>query len=1529
MDRKLLVISLIFILVILTGFNSYAQSVGNYTVTRKTGITYNSIMSTGGSLSGWRYTGSFSEDDNRSNATDIGFDYWYNGQRFTQFSVSTNGFIDFSGSTDDGGPICDAYGYCNDYFTDSREGTWFALAPFYDDMTTGSGVDPLGTSIKYQISGTSPNRILTIEWDAMAVYLNTTPDINFQVKLHETTGVIDYVYETMENGTNSFSYTIGINASSVSNSPKVNELLAQQTANSGNFSNGEQNNLSIMPTANSQLTFSPITPSVPSGNLTFTNITGSSIELNWTDWATNEVGYVIYHSTDDVNYFFNSQTLANTNSTSITGLTPNTTYYFKLFAVTEGALSSSLTGNESTSPAGTITSVQTGRWDRTSTWDCACIPTAGDNVIIQDGHRVTMRSGGLSCNDLTIGQGTSGQLRYNRSTGRDLTVNGNIIINTGASFYVDAVNSNATHTLYIRGNITNSGSIDFQTDINSLCIINFIKQDGNQIVDGSGTNNFYTINIDKSIKSNELEITASNFSCDPDALNFISGGTFKFSSSGTNNFSLFSTTKDIPANGKIWMNSANSTMNFGSSINLHGDFIVDAGSVVIGDIADENLISFGGYTEINGGNLSISGRYDRNNSESTSTYIQTGGTLTLPTIGSTSTTQSPFGMDVAGSNLQLSGGSIILQQEGGTGSQNLGLNTSGVSSSSITGGTLQIGNISTPATQVLLINSNTSLGNILLNSANATAQLVSNSIDIIANITLSAGNFDSNGFDINIGGDWLANGGIFTTTTLGTVSFNGGAQFITSGGNAFNHLALAGSGTKSFQDNLDVNADLLINAAMIVVNSGFTATIGGNWTNNSSFTRNNETIIFDGSSNQNIAGSATNNFTNIAINKTGGDLINESSLSLYQTLGIQSATIFDADGGSGTGSFSMLSSASEESRINMLPAGSSITGNVRAEKYLPAHGSKRWRNIGFPVSGATVSDLQNEIPISGAFTGSDNGTSNIPANATGSLAYYDNTIGDVSQTMDDRWVLYPTTDNNALLTSTGTEARGYSIWVRDAGAVTFDATGAINQGIIDFRPSGSFERWNLLGNPYPSTVNWDAAGWTKAGIQGNTIYVWDGLQYQTWNGSLGSMGDGLIAKGQAFFIQGSQTNITLTATESVKSATTGTTYKTSGEEAQFLELLITDNTYTDKTYIQFANGALNEFDEQDAGKLLNYIFSFSTLSSDSIPLSINAIESSACNMSIPLAIEYIWEGAYSLKWKNISSLPDYLMLTISDKYTNQSYNLKEKAFFDFDINKEEQSKDKFRFTLQIGSKAIDTGIIAQGSQICNTNSAVISIENSQPDIEYNLYNEDKLVGSNTGTGEQIQFSIDSTILITGINLFSLKANTGSCSETNLNTFEIIMIETPVIMFDEANNIISTHYQQNLTWLKNGEPINAVGDTLIQLVGSNTAEYEVIITNNECTLISEPFIITSLNPEEAESLGIQVFPNPFHDNLTIELKDDANRPVSINLLDVSGRVMKSIDASSIRIDINTEALSSGIYFLLFTYPTTSESIRLVK
>ncbi len=492
----------------------------------------------------------------------------------------------------------------------------------------------MGASIKYQLDGSAPNRVLTVEWDNMAVYQNTSPDLNFQLKLYEGTGVIEYLYETMVAGTKIFSYTIGINAETMSATPTAAELLTLQTANTGTFSNAIQNNLSVMPSANSMLTFTPLPAVSPVGLLTFSNITNTSITVNWSDWSSNEVGYVIYYSTDGVNYFFETQVGAGSTSAVIADLSPNTTYDWKVYAVTEGAISSALDGSATTLAATTIVSAGNGRWNNNNTWVGGAQPGAGDNVLIRDGHRVTLRSN-EACNDLTVGEGGSGELRIgnnNNSTSRTLLIGGDILINTGGQIYANT-NTTATHQVNVKGDISNEGTLNMKSDANSLANVTFDKPDGSQLISGAGVYTFHNIELEKATKINVLEVLSSDFSCTDGGIAFIDGGTFKFSSSGTNTVVPFSTTQSIPAKGKIWMNSSNSTMNFGADLELEGDFQLDAGTVNVGDGPDESLISKGGALMLNGGLLNVAGRYDRFNSDATSNLTVAGGAMVLPVQG--------------------------------------------------------------------------------------------------------------------------------------------------------------------------------------------------------------------------------------------------------------------------------------------------------------------------------------------------------------------------------------------------------------------------------------------------------------------------------------------------------------------------------------------------------------------------------------------------------------------------------------------------------------------------------------------------------------------------------------------------------------------------------------------------------------------------------------------------------------------------------------------------------------------------------
>ncbi len=1371
--KRIHVINIVILLTLWTT-QVFSQSIANYNTTRSTGVSYNSIATTGSAFSGWRYSGSFSEDDNRREATAIGFDFWYNGDRYTQYSVSTNGFIDFSNSTDDGGPQCDDYGYCNSQFSASTNGTWLALAPFYDDMTTGSGTDPLGTSIKHQLSGTAPNRVLTIEWIGMAVYGNTTPDLNFQVKLYETSGRIEFAYGTMNSGTNTFSYTIGINAASVSNTPQASQLKNQRFANTNIFNNTPQSNLSTMPESGSQISFEPPSPSTPSGNLNIGSITSTGMTLSWPNWANNEVGYVLYYSTDNNAFQFFTQTNANVTSTVATNLLPSTTYYWKVYAVTEGTLSSSLDNSASTLSARNVVSVSSGRWDAAGTWDCACIPSQGDNVLIRNGHTITMRSN-MECNDLTIGQGVSGEARFTTSTARTLTINGTLTINNGAVLS-QATNSNITHTVNLRGNVVNNGTLNLSVDGNSRCNANFIKVNGNQTVSGSGTTTFYSIVVDKGNKNNVLDITSTNFSCDPDALTFVSGGTFRFSSSGTNTFQLFNSTRDIPSNGAIRMNSANSVMQFAAGVNLIGDMYVDGGTVQVGNAANENLISFGGRLEVNGGSLQIAGRYAPNTG-SISRYQQTGGTLICPTVSSTSTTSAPFSMDVAGSSLIVTGGVIVLQREGGSGAQNLGYNTSGVTSSSVTGGTLQIGDGSTPTGQTFLINALVPIGNLLINSPNATAQLTGNNLVVRSGVTLSSGALNAGGRNITFGGNWLNSGGTFIPTGS-TVTANGANQSITTNGSAFNNLVLAGAGSKSLQDNIIVNGDLTFSAPVVPVNSGFICTLGGNWTNNGSFSRNAETILFNGSGNQSISGSSLTDFTNLTVNKSGGRVLVNGSANLHGRLTIQSASEFDGDG-SGSGVFTLISAGDEptmDASITSLPAGATVTGNVTVQRYIAPEvpGVTRvYRYISSPASGQFVSDWQDDFPITGAFSNptvqfpagsgitSICGRAIIPSSAS-LFRYVESNTG--TGTADLGWTRYPT---SGLSTAAPLEiGRGYAAFIRECTNPTLvDVRGPVNQGTVSFNSLLSLtahgdleDGFNLAGNPYPSAIDWNTdAGWTRTGIS-SVIYVSD-------NGGSGGFitydytdsGPMVLATGQAFWVRATSASPNFSVNELAKTTATGVFYRAGVQNKMILSL--EKDGITDKAIVKLNALSTARLDDFDGPKLNNALFDISTLSEEGISMAVNSFDKMACGQVMQVNTKDMTNGTYHLSFDRQGEFAEY-QVELVDRFTNVITNLSQVSQYTFTVNATAASKAIDRFELRFSAIDVNTDLtISATENLCEGIKAEITLNNSQPGIDYYIVMNDIVVSDSiVGSGGAVTLEVPANSLEEGTNQMTVVAS---------------------------------------------------------------------------------------------------------------------------------------------------------------------------
>jgi hypothetical protein len=901
--KKNLLVSSFFLFVCLIQ-TSFSQSCANYSVARTTGITFNTISTSGNRIYSWRRTsGSLSnqQDDNRSYQIPIEFDFWYLGTRYNRLSVSVNGFCDFSFSTADGDAGAGGCG-ANQYrenpnaFTCNLNGTWLALAPLYDDIWANSGgTDPLSASIRYLTTGSYPNRIMTIEWINMDAWnaangptYTAGASLNFQVKLYEGSGNIQYVYGNMNGGTASWAYVCGINGSTQSANATTSELLNQTGNNTSTFNNIETTTLSIVPASNTSILFNPTTPTNSSGSLTFSSVTSSSMVLNWPDWASGELGYVIYVSDDGgANYDFLTQIAPNSTTYLANSLSSGTTYKWKLHAVSEGQLSTQLAGTRATLPKSAIRSVANGLWSNPATWSCTCIPNANDDVIISDGTTVTVDMN-ASCDDLTIGEGTSGILELGNSTAnRIITVRGATKIENNGILQSNNIDI-ATHQLWIKGNIINNGSINLAPGAGSKTRSYFYRG-GNQTISGTGsTTNFdaMVLKLDTiNALPRTLEVTATNFSASTGFLE-MNFGSFKFSSPGTNTITPFAISTSYNSYCGLWMNSANSVMNTLGSLTFYGPFKVTNGIVNIGDAADENLTSGGNALTITSGTVNVAGRLDRSNGVCLIDFKMSGGQLTVNKIGSTSGTLAPFTIDVIGSTFNWTGGNIVIQNAGAGGLGYLNIGASAAYTVNTTG-ILQIGNASTNASQNIRINSTIPLPNLTVNNTISTiATIITNSLSVNNNVLLSAGSgLVASSLNISAKGDWTNNGATYTPGNnitifngTGTQNINGTA--VTQTFNDVTVLKTAGQTLQSGGSTINWSIRNLLITTGIVSAPSATLFVTGNWTNNSTFTPNSGAVSFTGAGAQSIssASNASENYYWMYINKTGSILNTSGSI---------------------------------------------------------------------------------------------------------------------------------------------------------------------------------------------------------------------------------------------------------------------------------------------------------------------------------------------------------------------------------------------------------------------------------------------------------------------------------------------------------------------------------------------------------------------------------------------------------------------------------------------------------------------------
>ena len=323
------------------------------------------------------------------------------------------------------------------------------------------------------------------------------------------------------------------------------------------------------------------------------------------------------------------------------------------------------------------------------------------------------------------------------------------------------------------------------------------------------------------------------------------------------------------------------------------------------------------------------------------------------------------------------------------------------------------------------------------------------------------------------------------------------------------------------------------------------------------------------------------------------------------------------------------------------------------------------------------------------------------------VATFPNFYTDIENKVSSGWTSY-TTSSNPL-----NPLQGYAA---DFGSATaqklVSITGTASNGSLTTTLHNTNQPFtlgfNLIGNPYPSPIDWNAAtGWTKTNID-NAIYFFDSGTTSQYTGSYcsyinGVSSDGIanniIASMQGFFVHVSNGAYPVTATLAVNNAIRvnnlnpvfhkSSDLKTLTRKPRILLRLsagfsdLPDSS--DPLVIYTQDDAAPVFDNKlDAIKLMNtndQVPNLYSIGSDATKLAINALPAIDIKTVIPLVLQTDRNGVINFNMRNIENLPADLQAYLHDDKNGTDQMLQENTKVGLSLN---SGNYENRFSLRFG-----------------------------------------------------------------------------------------------------------------------------------------------------------------------------------------------------------------------------------------------------
>jgi hypothetical protein len=465
------------------------------------------------------------------------------------------------------------------------------------------------------------------------------------------------------------------------------------------------------------------------------------------------------------------------------------------------------------------------------------------------------------------------------------------------------------------------------------------------------------------------------------------------------------------------------------------------------------------------------------------------------------------------------------------------------------------------------------------------------------------------------------------------------------------------------------------------------------------------------------------------------------------------------------------------------------------ERYLPAT-RRAYRFLAAPVtttggvyaswqeSGTNAAGLGIQVSGIASATGGVDDNTGLDKTLTGSSSMFSYN--------GSAWVAVTNTKTTQL-----TPGAGFRVLVRGdrmtdlyasstpaATATTIKATGAVGQGTVTL--SSLVTGFNLLGNPYPSSIDWNATGWQTARNATNVydaIYIYDpaltastsGMTYPTYLTGVGGTNNGsnIIRSGQAFFVNAAA-SASISFEEAYKSTeVTGGFFRSATPEFMRITYM-QNNQHLDDIIINFNDDAQADFDPKfDAismGGDANGLASFKNADR----LAIHTRPTAVGDDSVALSVRNTTTGNYQLKFSEMEGFAASTDITLLDKFLNVQYDVKQDSIINFEITTDVNTKGDDRFWLFYNHKS--TGINQQAlaknkiNVYPNPASSIINMSlkltaNQKSTYTYNIYNQLGAIVqagmADFANGKQAQINIDAF----SAGVYFITASNGSDLQT--------------------------------------------------------------------------------------------------------------------------------------------------------------------